>query len=78
MFEGKVDTLKRINLLYDDDDRDYHVIVNITGAMANKFVFKACNKSCASDVTHISDQTFSDCMARPPAPSLPSDSPALN
>ena len=27
---------------------------------------KACNKSCASDTTHICDQTCSDCIARPP------------
>jgi len=34
LFEGQFDSLKRINILYDDDERHYHVIVNITGAMA--------------------------------------------
>jgi hypothetical protein len=31
MFDGQVQTEKRINLLYDDVARHYHVIVNITG-----------------------------------------------
>ena len=66
MFEGQVDSPKRITLLFDDVERHYHVIVNITGAMAMRFVCKSCNKSCTSDATHICDQTCSDCMARPP------------
>jgi hypothetical protein len=66
MFEGQVDSPKRINLLYDNVERQYHVITNITGAMEKTYVFKACNKASASDVTHICDRTCSDCMARPP------------
>ena len=66
MFEGQVDSHKRINLLYDDVERHYHVIVNITGAMSKKFMCKACNKSCASVVTQICDQTFSDCIGMSP------------
>jgi len=34
MLEGQVDSPKRNNLLYDDVEQHYHVIVNITGAMA--------------------------------------------
>ena len=36
MFEGKVDTAKRLNTIYDDVERYYHVITNLTGAMARK------------------------------------------
>jgi len=43
MFDGQVQTKKRINLLYDDVARHCHVIVNITGAMAKRYVCKACN-----------------------------------
>ena len=45
MFEGQVDFPKRINLNYDDVERHYHAIVNITGTMAKRFMCKACNKS---------------------------------
>ena len=38
MFEGQVDSPKKINLLYDDVEHQYHVIVNITGAMVKKYV----------------------------------------
>ena len=43
-FDGQVKSEKRINLLYDDVDRHYHVITNVTGAMARRYVCKACNK----------------------------------
>jgi len=68
MFEGRVEdaSKKRINLLYDDVERHYHVITNLTGAMARKFVCKGCNKACTSDVMHACDQTCSDCMNVPP------------
>ena len=65
MFEGQVDLPKIINLLYDDVERHYHMIVNITGAMSKRLMCKACNKSCARDATNRCDQTCSDCMARP-------------
>ena len=52
MFDAQVQTEKRINLLYDEVARHYHVIVNITGAMAKRYVCKACNKGC-SDVTQM-------------------------
>jgi len=49
MFEGQVDASKRINLLYDDIERRYHVTINVTRAMAKYYVCKACNKSCSSE-----------------------------
>jgi hypothetical protein len=65
MFEWQVETSDRINPLYDDTARHYHVIGSLTGAMAKKFVCKACGKSCR-DIMHTCDQTCSDCMASPP------------
>jgi len=78
MFEGQVNSPKRINLLYDDVERHHHVFVNVTRAMAKRFMCKACNKSCASDPTHICDQTCSDCMARPPCAFSAVRTPAPN
>ena len=66
MFDGQVEPPKRINLLYDDVETHYHVISNLTGAMARKYVSKECNKSCRRDVTNVCDQTCSDCMVSPP------------
>jgi len=66
MFEGQIDSSKRLNLLYDDVECHYHVIVNLTAVMAKKYVCKGCNKACASDVTHVCDQTCSDCTACSP------------
>ena len=40
MFEGQVDSSKRLNILYDDVERHYHVTANLTGAMAIRYVFK--------------------------------------
>jgi len=66
MFQGRVDSSKRLNLLYDDVERHYQVIVNLTAAMAKTYVCKGWNKACTSDVTHVCDQTCSDCAAYPP------------
>jgi hypothetical protein len=44
MFDSQVATPQRINLLYDD--RHYHVITNVTAAMAKGYVCTACNKGC--------------------------------
>jgi len=66
MYEGQVDSSKHLNLLYDDVERNCHVITNLTGAMAKRYIFNACNKSCGRDITHVCDQTCSDCMASPP------------
>jgi hypothetical protein len=61
-----VQTEKRINLLYDDVEHHYHVITNVTGAMAKRYVCKALNKGCERDVKHICDHTCGDCMSVPP------------
>ena len=66
MFEGQVDSAKRLNLVYDDVEKHYHVITNLTGAMSREYVCKGCNKACTSDVTHVCDQTCSDWMANTP------------
>jgi hypothetical protein len=65
MFEGTVESPKRLNLLYDDVQRHYHVITSLTGAMARRYVCKACNKGCKRDASHVCDQTCSDCMMSP-------------
>ena len=66
MFEGRVKTSERQNLLYDEVIRHYHVIGNLTAAMAKRFVCKACVKGGRRYVTHACDQTCSSCMMSPP------------
>jgi len=61
MFEGQVHSPKKIKLLYDDVEQHYHVILNITGAMAKRFMCNACNKSSAIEATNRCEQTCSDC-----------------
>jgi len=63
MFEGQVNSSKRINLDYDDVEQHYHEITNVTAATTRRYVCKGCNKSCGRDVTHACDQTCRDCMA---------------
>ncbi len=52
LFEGRVETTERLDLLYDEVTRHYHVIGNLTAAMARKYVSKACGKGCRSDASH--------------------------
>ena len=78
MFKGQVDSVKGINLLYDDVERYYHVFTKLTDATARRYVCKACNKSCTSDVTHTCDQTCIDCMTSPRARSPMFAIPASN
>ena len=52
MFEGRVELTERLNLLYDEVSRNYHVIGTLAAAMARKYVCKACGKGCRRDVTH--------------------------
>jgi hypothetical protein len=66
MYEGRVESPTRINLLYDEVTRHYHVIGSLTSAMAKRFVCKGCGKRGHSDTEHKCDQTCSDCMANPP------------
>jgi hypothetical protein len=65
IFEGQVATHRRVNLLYDDVERHYHVIANLTGAMAKLYICEACNKSYRSGVTHKCREKCSDCMSIP-------------
>ena len=65
-FDGQVQSEKRINLPHDDVEHHYHVITKVTEAMARLYVCKVCNKCCRRDVTHICDQTCSDCMSSLP------------
>jgi hypothetical protein len=57
LFEGYVETSDRINLLYDDTTHHYHVIGNLTGAMAKKFVRRVARDvketSCIHVIRHL-------------------------
>jgi len=52
IFEGKEASEKRVNLLFDDVTRRFHVIANLTGAMFKQYICAGCSKSCATGVTH--------------------------
>ena len=66
MFDGQVDSEKRINLLYDGVWKYYHVINNLTGAMARRYVCRGCTKGCRRGVTHKCGETCSDCKSVSP------------
>jgi hypothetical protein len=57
MYEGRVESPTRINLLYDEVTRHHHVIGSLTGAMAKRFVCKGCGKGGNSYTEHRCDQT---------------------
>ena len=63
IFEGRVASERRVNLLYDDVTRHYHVIANLTGAMSKTYICAGCSKSCDSGVTHKCSEACSDCMS---------------
>ena len=52
---------KRVNLLYDDVKRYFHVIANLTGAMSNQYICEGCSKICWNGVTHKCQEACSDC-----------------
>jgi len=60
MFDGHMESEKRINLLYDDVSHHYYVIKSVTGALSRQYVCKGCNKGCESGVTHRCQETCSD------------------
>jgi hypothetical protein len=68
VFDGQVQTEKRINLLYDDVTHHYHVIGSMTFAFARRFVCKGCNKGCEMGEMHRCQETCSDCLSVPPCP----------
>ena len=52
LYEGHVDFAKRINLLLNEVTWHYHVIANLKGAMAKRYVCEGCNKGCKYGVVH--------------------------
>ena len=40
MFEGRVESTERLNLLYDEVTRHYHVIGNLRAAIVRRYVLK--------------------------------------
>ena len=52
MFDDQVETEKRINLLYDEVSKHYHLMNSVTDALSRKYVCKGCNKGCERGVTH--------------------------
>ena len=66
IFDGQNESEKRIHLLYDETTRHYHVITNLTGAMAKPYVCKDCGIGCRSHLTHKCDETCTDFMPTQP------------
>ena len=58
MYEGHVESDKRINLLFDWVTRHYHVIGNLTGAMAKRYVCECCEQGCEYGMVHTCEQTL--------------------
>jgi len=78
MFEGQVESSKRLNLLYDNVDIHYYVITNVTGTMTKQYVCKACNKECRREFTHVCVQTCRDAWLDHSAHSKVSESKATS
>ena len=53
IFEGKVASEKRVNLLFDDVTRHFHVITNLTGAMSKQYICEGCSKCCNTGVRSV-------------------------
>jgi hypothetical protein len=68
VFDGQIESEKRINLHYDDVTHFYHVINTVTGELARRFVCKGCNKGCKSGEMHRCQETCSDYMLVSPCP----------
>jgi hypothetical protein len=64
MFDGPVMSPQRINLLYDGQHS--HVIINLSAAMARRYVCPACNKGCESGAQHRCVASCDACTAIPP------------
>jgi hypothetical protein len=70
MYQGHGDSDKRINILFDEVTQHYHVIANMTGAMAKRYVCEGCNKGCKFGKVHTCEHTCSDFMLSPPCISV--------
>ena len=68
VFDGQVESEKRINLLYDYVSKHYHVRNNFTGAVTRRYVCRGYNNGRKSGVTYRCQETCSDCMTIPPCP----------
>jgi hypothetical protein len=66
IFDGRVESERRLNLLWHDVTRHYHVITSLTGAMAKRYVCRGCGKGCEIKETHKCEHACSDCMSVPP------------
>ena len=66
LFSKDVESIDRLNLLYDEDIRHYHMIGNLTAAMAKGYVCKACGKGCRCNVANTCDQICSSCLTSSP------------
>jgi hypothetical protein len=66
MYEGRLELPMRINLLYEELTRHYHVIGSLTGAMTKQFVCKCCGKGSHIDAAQKCDHSSSDCKANSP------------
>jgi hypothetical protein len=64
-YDGRVDSEGRLNLLYDDVTRHYHVITSLTGAMAKNYVCRGCSKGFDIGGTQECEHACSDYMAVP-------------
>jgi hypothetical protein len=78
IYDGMGESQKRLNLLYDEVTRHYHVITSLTGAMAKRYVCRECGKGCENAETHKCAHACSDCMSVPPCFSLAPGSCAAN
>ena len=66
VFDGQVESGKRINLLYDEVSRLYHVITSLTGALAKEYLCRGCSKGYTLHAIQKCHQTCIDCMSIPP------------
>ena len=65
IFEGQVTSGNRINLLYNDVERHFHVIAYLTCAMTKRYVCEGCNTSSRSGAKHQFREKCTDCMSIP-------------
>jgi hypothetical protein len=71
IFDGGVESERRLNLLYDDVSRHYYVITSLTSAMAKRYVCRGCGKGCEIGETHKCEHACSDCMTVRPCSFFP-------
>ena len=63
VFDGQVESEKRINLLYDDVSHNYLVINSVTCVFYRQYFCKGCNKRFVSGVAHGCQEMCSDCVS---------------